>query len=150
MKPRQSPELGRYAAMDTSWICPKCSRRFRRKNQRHACGTGEGENVLRGRPAVLVELYACIEAFVKSLGEIELVTRDRYVLMRSNRIFADLVVMSDALRLAIHLPREVKCSLFVKVVAGRRHVTHVAKVRTEEEFKVLKSFLAEAYEFSIT
>jgi hypothetical protein len=36
------------------------------------------------------------------------------------------------------------------VVADRRHVTHVAKVRTAEEFVVLQPFLAEAYEFSIT
>ena len=94
--------------MTTSWTCPKCNRRFTCKNQRHACGTGEGENVLRDRPEALVSLYASIEAFAKSLGQVEFVTRDRYVLMRSNRIFADLVVMSDALRLAIHLPREVK------------------------------------------
>ncbi len=135
--------------MDTSWTCPKCNRRFTRANQRHACGTGAGENVLRGRSAELVGLYAVIEAFVASLGDVELVTRDRYVLMRSNRIFADLVVMRDALRLAIHLPREVSGPLFVKVVADRRHVTHVAMLRIPGEFETLKPLLAEAYAFSI-
>lgn len=133
----------------TSWTCPRCNRQFTRKNQRHRCGTGEGEDVLRDRPAALVSLYADIEAFAKSLGKVELVTRDRYVLMRSNRIFADLVVMRDALRLAIHLPRKVKNPLFIKVGADRKLITHVARIHSREEFVILKPFLREAYEFSI-
>ena len=104
---------------------------------------------MRNRPAALVELYATIQAFVNSLGDVELVTRDRYVLMRSKKIFADLVVMTDALRLAIHLPGEVKNPLFIKVAAGRRHVTHVAKIRSAKEFDALKPFLRHAYEFSL-
>lgn len=135
--------------MTTPWKCPNCGRQFTRKNQRHACGTGEGENVLRNRPAELVGLYSSIEAFVKSLGEIELVTRDRYVLMRSKKIFADLVVMSNALRLAIHLPNEVKNPLFIRVVADRRHVTHVVKIQSQEEFNAVRPLLRDAYEFSI-
>lgn len=136
--------------MTTSWTCPNCKRRFTRQNQRHACGTGEGEDVLRNRSAVLVNLYASIQAFVNTLGPIEFVTRDRYVLMRSNKIFVDLVVMSDCLRLAIHLPKEVKNPLFIKVVADRRQVTHVAKVRSQKEFNTLKPLLRAAYEFSVT
>ena len=136
--------------MITSWTCPNCSRQFTRQNQRHACGTGEGENVLRNRPPELVSLYESIEAFVKSLGQVEFVTRDRYVLMRTRKIFADLVVMSDALRLAIHLPKEMKNPLFIKVVADRRHVSHVAKIQSQKEFSALKPFLREAYEFSVS
>jgi hypothetical protein len=135
--------------MTSMWSCPKCRRQFTRKNQRHACGAGEDENVLHGRPDALVSLYAAIEEFVKSLGPVELVKRDRYVLMRSRRIFTDLVVTSDALRLAIHLPRKVENPLFVKVAADRRHVTHVAKLRNKEEFEALKAFVADAYKFSL-
>src|SRR5262245_38452148 len=97
----QPKRFERQADMTASWKCPHCGRKFTRKSQRHTCGTGEGEDVLRNRSAALVSLYQSIEAFAKSLGEIELVTRDRYVLMRSRKIFADLVVMSDTLRLAI-------------------------------------------------
>src|SRR5688572_15138958 len=115
----------------TAWQCSKCKRRFTRKNQRHACGTGDRHEVLRNRPPELVALYGALEKFAKSLGPVEFVARDRYVLLRSQRIFADLVVMSGALRVAIHLSRQVKNDeLFVKVVSDRRHVTHVAKVTT--------------------
>jgi predicted transport protein len=134
----------------TAWQCSKCKRRFTRKNQRHACGTGDRNEVLRNRPPELVALYGALEKFAKSLGPVEFVARDRYVLLRSQRIFADLVVMSGALRVAIHLSRQVKNDeLFVKVVSDRRHVTHVAKVTTPEELEALKPFLRQAYADSL-
>ena len=135
--------------MTAGWACPKCKRRFTRKNQRHACGTGERADVLRNRPPEIVALYAALEKFVKSLGPVEFVTRERYVLLRSNRIFADLVIMSDALRLAIHLSRKVHHPLFIKTGADRKQVTHVAKLHSLDEFEPMKPFLREAYEYSI-
>ena len=136
--------------MTNTWTCPKCNRTFTQKNQRHACGTGDRADILRNRPPEIVKLYAAFEMFAKSLGPVELVTRERYVLFRSNRIFADAVIMSDALRLAIHLPRKVEHTLFIKVVSDRKRLTHVAKLSTIEELEFLKSFLREAYEHSLS
>jgi predicted transport protein len=134
----------------TSWACPKCKRRFTRRNQRHACGASDGTDVLRHRSPELVETYQALEKLVKAFGQVELVMRDRYVLFRSARIFADVVIMSDAVRLAIHLPRQAAHELFVKVVADRRHVTHVAKLRNWKQVSAMKAFLREAYDFSIS
>jgi predicted transport protein len=136
--------------MTTAWTCPKCKRRFTRTNQRHACGTGERAEVLRNRSSELVDLYEALESFATSLGSVEFVTRERYVLLRTKRIFADVVVMSDALRLAIHLPRKVDHTLFTKVGTDRKQVTHVAKVHDMQEFNAMKPFLREAYEYSIS
>lgn len=136
--------------MMTTWTCPQCKRRFTRKNQRHACGTGDLADVLRNRPPEVVALYSALEAFAKSLGPVEFVTRQRYVLLRSNRIFADLIIMSDALRIAIHLSRRVEHDLFVKVASDRRLVTHVARLHAREQLDALKPFLREAYEYSIS
>lgn len=136
--------------MTTLWTCPKCKRGFTRKNQRHACGTGNRADVLRDRPPEVVELYAALEAFAKSLGPVEFVTRERYVLLRSHRIFADLTIMSNALRLAIHLSREARSPLFMKVGSDRKQVTHVAKLHTLDELEAVKPFLREAYEYSVS
>jgi hypothetical protein len=87
------------------WSCPKCHRVFTQVNQRHACGTGSRDEVLRNRPVVLVRIYELIEAYAKTLGPIEIVTRQRYALFRSVRIFADLTVMTRCVRLVIHLRR---------------------------------------------
>jgi hypothetical protein len=58
--------------------------------------------------------------------------------------------MSDALRLAIHLPRNAEHKPFMKVASDARHVTHVAKLRAIEELESMKPFLREAFEHSIS
>lgn len=136
--------------MSAMWSCPKCKRRFTRKNQRHACGTGSRLEVLRGRPESLVALYCSLESFARSLGPVEFVTRDRYVLFRSRRIFADLVVMADALRVVVHLGRRVDDPIFFKIGADRGRVSHVAKLQGEASLSALKPYLREAYEFSVS
>ncbi|MFD1215733.1 DUF5655 domain-containing protein [Microbulbifer celer] len=132
------------------WRCPKCDREFTRKNQRHACGTGNREDVIRGRPESVVEVYGAIEKLVNQLGKVETVARDRYVLFRSSRIFVDLSVMKDAVRVAIHLGREINSPIFIKIVDDGKQVTHVAKVGTLNELRKIEPLIKEAYEFSLS
>jgi hypothetical protein len=132
------------------WTCPRCQRRFTRANQRHACGTGDRGEVVRGRPAALVELVDAIEKFARALGPIEVVTRDRYILLRSVRIFADLVIMKDAVRIAVHLGRKVDAPIFFKVAESPRQVSHVAKITSTEEWTAVAPFVKEAYRFSVS
>ncbi len=105
--------------------------------------------MLRNRPASVVRTYAAVEAFAQALGPIEIVARERYVLFRSVRIFADVVIMSDAVRLAIHLARRVDHPLFIKVVEDRKKVTHVAKLLTEKDARAIQRYLKEAYDTSL-
>ncbi|NNG17841.1 MAG: hypothetical protein HKM89_15305 [Gemmatimonadales bacterium] len=134
--------------MPTNWTCPRCDRTFRRVNQRHACGLGNREKLLENRPPALVELYDRLEATVREFGPVEIVTRDRYALFRTTRIFADLTVMRDALRLVLHLGREVKARYVVKVVQGDKRVSHVTKLRTVTDLRVVTPLLREAYELA--
>ncbi len=132
------------------WSCPKCKRKFTRKNQRHACGTGSRSEVLRNRPPEIVELYKSLESYAKSLGKIEIVARERYVLLRTVRIFADLVIMSDALRVAIHIGRKANDPVFLKIAGDARHISHVARLKTLKDLAAIKPYLKEAYEFSLS
>lgn len=135
--------------MPKPWKCPSCKRQFTRANQRHACGTGDRAAVLRNRPPVLVAVYSALEAFVKSLGPIEIVARDRYVLFRTTRIFADVVVMAGSIRLAIHLGRKVEHPTFTKIVADNRHVTHVTQLHQLTDIAAIEAYVREAYAFSL-
>lgn len=137
-------------ATPTTWTCANCKRTFTRKSQRHACGTGDRSQVLRNRPASVIAVYNAVEAFAKSLGPIEIVARERYVLLRTTRIFADLVLMTDCVRIAVHLGREVKAPIFFKVVSDAKGVTHVAKLRSEAELKRVERYLQEAYDYSLS
>ena len=75
--------------------------------------------------------------------------RGRYALFRTTRIFADLVFMKDALRLAILLDREVKDPRFSKVGRMSTHrVAHVMKIRDAADLRAAKSYLIEAWRFA--
>jgi len=132
------------------WQCPTCNREFTRKNQRHVCGTGNREDVIRNRPQSVVEVYQAIEKFITNLGKVEIVARDRYVLFRSTRIFTDLSIMKDVVRVAIHVGRKVENSIFIKVVDDGKQVTHIAKIGSLKELKEIEPLMKEAYEFSVS
>jgi hypothetical protein len=146
-KPKARHAVG--DAHGATWECSVCGRAFTQKNQRHACGTGDRSAVLRNRPEAIVRLYATVEKFAKALGPIEIVARERYVLLRSVRIFADLVIMTDAVRIALHLRRKLDDPIFFKVGSNDKTVTHVAKLQTEQDFNTIKPYLKEAYEISL-
>ena len=121
-----------------AWKCPKCERSFRQVNQRHACGTGDSSALLKNRPPELAALYRELAATIEEFGAVEVVTRDRYALFRTTRIFTDLTVTRDALRVVIHLGRKVSAPCFVKS-GGDKRVSHVALVRTGESLHARSS-----------
>jgi predicted transport protein len=132
-----------------NWACPRCSRTFRQVNQRHACGVGSVTTLLKGTPPAITELYRQLESTVTSFGEVEVVTRDRYALFRTTRIFADLTVMRDALRVVVHLGRKVSAPCFVKVGPSGKRISHVALVRTAEDLHTVMPFLREAFDLAV-
>jgi hypothetical protein len=128
-----------------SWSCPRCDRSFRQVNQRHACGVGSPGALLKNRPPALADLYRKLETTVKGFGGVEVVTRNRYALFRTTRIFVDLTVMRDALRVVIHLGRNASAPQFIKTGLSGNRVSHVALVRTDEDLRAVKPFLREAF-----
>jgi Domain of unknown function (DUF5655) len=131
-----------------SWACPRCGRSFRQINQRHACGVGSAATLLKDRPPALADLYRKLEATVRGFGEVEVVTRDRYALFRTTRIFADLTVMREALRVVIHLGRKARAPYFIKIGSSNKRVSHVAVVRTGEDLRAVLPFLREAFDLA--
>lgn len=132
------------------WPCPRCKRAFTRVNQRHSCAATKHDDVLRDRPESLKALYSALEKHVEGLGPVEVVAKERYVLFRSKRIFADLSVMKNALRLAIHVGRRIEDPMFIKVVSDERQVTHVVKLTTLTDLDAVRPLLTEAYAFSLS
>jgi len=131
-----------------AWVCPQCDRTFRQVNQRHACGVGSAAALLKNRPPALADLYRKLETTVRSFGRVEVVTRNRYALFRTTRIFADLTVMRDALRVVIHLGRKAGAPCFVKIGPGGNRVSHVALVRTAGDLRSIIPFLREAFDLA--
>lgn len=136
--------------MPALWNCPRCGRTFRRVNLRHSCGVGGRADMLKGKPERLVKLYQALEKSLKAWGGVEIVRKKRYALFRTTRVFADLVFMKDALRLAILLDREVRKPLFFKIGRLSAHrIGHVAKLRSATELRAVLPYLKEAHRFAL-
>jgi hypothetical protein len=110
---------------------------------------GNPATLLKNRPPALAVLYRNLEVAVKGFGDVEVVTRNRYALFRTTRIFADLTVTRDALRVVIHLGRKASGPCFTKIVRGINRVAHVAVVRTAEDLHTIVPFLREAFNLAI-
>jgi hypothetical protein len=110
---------------------------------------GDSERLLTDRPASLARAYALLERAVRGYGGIEIVTRDRYALFRTTRIFADLTVTRDAMRVVIHLDREVTSRVFVQSGRNGKRVSHVAFVRTATQVRAILPYLRDAYDLAI-
>lgn len=135
--------------MPPAWTCPDCGRVFNRANTKHSCGTGDRAAMLAGKPADLVALYERLERAARSHGAVEVVVKDRYALFRTTRIFADVVFMKDALRLALQLDRVIDDPIFFKTAQDPRgRVQQVAKLRTPADLRTIEPYLAEAYRYA--
>ena len=136
--------------MPALWTCPTCRRVFRRPKQTHSCDLGSREAMVAGRPDALVQLYVTLEDRVRAWDGVEIVYARRTALFRTTRIFADLVFMTDALRLALLLDHEAKDPIFVD--SGRmstNRVAHVTKIRTAAQLRVAMPYLREAHGFAL-
>ncbi len=109
---------------------------------------GSVASLLKGRPPALTDLYRKLESRVKGFGDVEVVTRDRYALFRTTRIFADLTVTRDALRVVVHLGRKVSAPYFIKIGPSGKRVAHVVLVRTAGELRRVMPFLREAFDLA--
>ena len=105
--------------------------------------------MLKNRPPAVTDLYRKLETTVRGFGDVEVVTRNRYALFRTTRIFADLTVTRDALRIVIHLGRKAVAPHFIKIVQGDKRVSHLALVRTAEEIRTIIPFLREAFDLAV-
>ena len=99
-------------------------------------------------PELLAELYRKLESIVRGFGGVEVVTRDRYALFRTTRIFCDLTVTRDALRVVVHLSRQVDDPHFIKAGPAGKRVSHVAFVATQPDLRAIVPYLREAYDLA--
>lgn len=106
--------------------------------------------MLKGRPPALTDLYRKLESTVKRFGDVEVFTRDRYALFRTTRIFADLTVTRDALRVVVHLGRKVSAPYFIKTGPSGNRVSHVVLVRTAADLRTVIPFLREAFDLAVS
>jgi hypothetical protein len=115
-------------------VCPKCGYPFVTKNMNHSCQRHELDDVFRGRPPLVRELFDRFRAIVDELGPTTMIVyRDRVAFMDRVR-FAGVVPRRDHVELGFWFTEREEHPRFSKVetLATNAHI-HNVRVRTAAE-----------------
>jgi hypothetical protein len=83
----------------SGWECPRCARRFAKRNQQHACANDwTEERHLRDRPRAVIQSYRRFLSLARKNGRIELTHTKSYIGVRGpRRNFAGLIPTNKGL-----------------------------------------------------
>lgn len=129
------------------WICPKCERRFARRNQSHSCARHTAEEHLRGVEQSVLEVYEAFADVVAGCGPYELASTRSQIGFRVKRIFCGVVPRESALDGYLDLPRKVSSSRFDHVAdyTDKLWVHHLTLRSTDEVDAEFAGWIQESY-----
>ena len=130
------------------WICPKCGRTFKRKDQQHTCTLISKESLFLKRPPELKRLYVEIVKQVRKLGDYreETVNPD-VIFFKTKSTFLAIKVKKDHLDIEFFLDHLENVPPVSKYLQTSKHrVAHVVPIDSEEEInEQLIAWIAASY-----
>lgn len=131
------------------WTCPKCGARFVQKNSSHSCGTFFVDDLLKGKPAPVVELFWLLIGEFEKLGPVTLhPVKTRVALMVQVRFASVNRITKDALHCHLWLKRKPDSKKFyrVDVLSRNDFVCHFKLADARFIDMEFRKFLKQAYE----
>lgn len=106
------------------WTCPRCGRRFAKRNQQHACTTDwTEERHLKDRPPAVVQAYRRFLSLARKNGRIELAPTKSYIGVRGpRRNFAGLIPTNKGLEGFIVAARRIEGSPLLDALPYQRNL----------------------------
>lgn len=129
------------------WICPKCKREFKNRNQYHSCGDFSIEKVFEKYPIEIFRLFELVHNEVKSFGKMKINPVRNSVMYSVNSTFLALKPNSKYLLIEFasgiahdEFPVE-KC-----IQVSKKEFAHIMRIERKEEIdSQLISWLKESY-----
>jgi hypothetical protein len=129
------------------WICPECGHAFVTRNMNHSCARHELEEVFRGKPALVRELFERFRSLLDERGPTTMVVyRDRVAFMVKVR-FAGVTPKRDSIELGFWFTERDDDPRFsrVETLTTSAHV-HRARIRGLEELDdLVRGWIDRAY-----
>ncbi len=85
------------------WVCPKCGRSFRGKDQWHSCVKISVEDHLAGKPDSIVELYKVLEKHLLSLPGAFMEPVKTEIMFKAESTFSTLKVRKNSIEIEFAL-----------------------------------------------
>ena len=129
------------------WSCPRCSRRFKNRNQSHSCGQFSVEKHLDGMPSEIVELYDRLADLIQRSGQVAVVPTKTRILFKVRTVFATVAVTRNWLDVVLVLGRRLKSRRIKKAQEEYPGIVHFLRIEKADELDDdLASWLQEAYD----
>ena len=130
------------------WTCPRCGRRFAKRNQWHSCKARSTRVHLAGATPAVRALYRKLVAAMKGFGPLRIDAVQSGINLISTHHFGGVRVLADSLRLGFLADHRIEHPRVVHhEVVGPRRVGHRVLLRTAKDVDArLLGWLKEAYE----
>jgi hypothetical protein len=129
------------------WTCPRCHRKFKNRNQAHACGQFTVEQLLDDKPQEIVELYGRLDDLIRRCGQVVVAPTKTRVLFKVRTVFASVAVSKNWLDVVFVLGRRLKRRRIKKAQEEYPGIVHFLRIEKEEDLDAdLTSWLQEAYD----
>jgi hypothetical protein len=132
------------------WTCPRCGRRFTRREQNHSCGDHSVEGFLEGASEKALELFERFGEEVGSVGTFEYVPAKRRLGLQTRRIFAAIDGLGkDHIRGQLVMNAQFPSDKFTRISwVCDTDVTHHFRIASEDFFdEEFRELLGKAFEY---
>jgi hypothetical protein len=129
------------------WTCPRCGNQFVNRNQFHSCASYELDDLFRGKPPRIRQLFDRFRSMVERLGPVKVLPYQDKVGFMVRVRFAGAVPRKEWLEIGFWLPRRVSSPRFrrVETITPRAHVHLVRITHPSELDREVQGWLREAY-----
>jgi hypothetical protein len=132
----------------TSWTCPRCHRRFGRRNQSHECAPAMTlDEYFSTGPERERPIFDAVMVHVTSLGPVHVEPVSVGIFLKRSRTFAELRPMTKWVALSFSLGRVEHHSQIARRMKGSANRTfHVVNLRGPDDVDdTVRGWLTEAY-----
>jgi len=130
------------------WTCPKCKRKFMKKNQVHSCKEYPLDNHFKGREKIARPLFNYLKGKIKEdIGHFKIVSLPCCIHLATSFSFAGVYALRDRIRIFFTFDYELKnprIDKFTKM-SKNRYLYSIDIKRTDEIDRELLSWLSLAY-----
>ena len=132
------------------WLCPRCRRPFRNRNQSHSCASRSVESFFEGRPG-LKPLFDAVVGTVERFGPIRIDASPSGINIAARSHFCGAKPVKDGLRVGFLLRRALVSPRVIhrEPVGGGRAAYRVLIRRRRDLDAELRAWLREAYDANV-
>lgn len=130
-----------------TWICPKCSRKFKNNNQSHDCTYGSVEQHLAKSNKVVQHAAQVLLAFVQKLGPVQISSVKSGILVAGTANFLSIKPKKERLEVEFLLKEEItEFPVYRTFRVSKTKVAHYISIDSATDLDALiKGWIKKAY-----